>query len=229
MVQSVIDLPSGIMENKPETTKNAHIRNLPTGKKHINLTKGERKSLSKRQEMETAIALFLDLEQDRTWAQIADELNISKSALQRMSRTPEFTALYDEATIAIGHDPRLQAVAQGVGDLLPAAFRRLRSLINDDSVADGVALGAVKHLFEMAKVGELLEREDPAQFNNFMLANGVVITGKSIQVNIPLIYADAMPRYMRGAEVSPADIENIVDGSVVDVELPALSDVNSSE
>ena len=45
-----------------------------TGRRHINLNKRERKDLSHQRTVETAVALFLDLDNDHTWQQIADEL-----------------------------------------------------------------------------------------------------------------------------------------------------------
>src|SRR5512136_2212109 len=101
--------------------EDTHIRSVQ-GKRHLNLTAPEREALADQRLIERAISMFLDLEQDRTWNQIAQELGISISELKRMTRKPEFQRIYDQTTVAIGHDPRLQAVVSTLPDLLPLAF-----------------------------------------------------------------------------------------------------------
>src|SRR5512140_3592243 len=106
-----------------------HIRQYREGQRHINLTQDEREELAENLLIERAVSMFLDLEQDRTWKQISEELGISISELKRLTRKPKFQQIYDQATVAIGHDPRLQAVSSAMSDLLPLAYRELRSLL----------------------------------------------------------------------------------------------------
>ena len=79
-------------------------------RRHLNLNRGEREALLRQRTIEQAVALFLDLENDRSWAEIAAELDMSVSSLKRLSQSPDFMTVYEDALATIGHDPRLMSV-----------------------------------------------------------------------------------------------------------------------
>src|SRR5512142_655579 len=169
---------------------------LVAERRHINLTQDERAELLERQQMEQAIGLFLDLTADHTWREIADTLGISLSALKRMTQTGEFQRLYDDALATVGHDPRLQAVKSSLGDLLPAARRRLGTIITSGD--DRTAMRAIEKLFTWTGVEDGVQNEDPAAFANFLQRHGAVLQAdvNILNVNIPSQYQDAFARFL---------------------------------
>ncbi len=186
-----------------------HIREYREGQRHINLTQGERAALAENLLIERAIAMFLDLDQDRTWKQIADELGISMSELKRLTKKPEFQRIYDETTVAIGHDPRIQAVASGMSDLLPLAYRRMRELLTKDDVRDDVRLKAVLEVMKANHVGEDGGVEDPRELTNFLKANGVRVEGDMIVIaGLPDDYRKAFEKFNcpTGTDIVDAEV-----------------------
>ena len=185
-----------------------HIREI-NGKRHINLTGGERTGLAANLQIERAIALFLDLEQDRTWKQIAEELGISVSELKRITKEPEFQRLYDTATVSIGHDPRLQAITSSLPDLLPTAFRQLRKLLTADETRDDVRLKVIIKIMEFNKVGEEQGVEDPRELSNFLNENNVRIEGDVVvNLGVPEEYRKAFQRFT-GTDIVEGAIRNL--------------------
>ena len=170
------------------------------GRRHINLNQGEREALLRQRTIEQAVVLFLDLENDRSWAQIAAELDMSVSSLKRLTQSSDFILVYEDALAAVGHDPRLQAVTASLGDLLPAARRRLQTLITNTGTADGVALKAIEKIFEWTGVDSAQELDSPDALKNFLSTHGVTVQGdlNVMQLNIPDEYKAAFDRYLGG-------------------------------
>src|SRR5512142_1740573 len=188
---------------------------LVAERRHINLTQDERAELLERQQMEQAIGLFLDLTQDHTWKEIADSLGISLSALKRMTQTGDFQRLYDDALATVGHDPRLQAIKSSLGDLLPAARRRLATIIGDPESDDRTALRAIEKLFEWTGVDEGVMPDDPTMFQNFLKEHGAAVSQEVniLNVSIPPEYLDAYARFVRPESTGTAGAEGRASGS----------------
>ena len=196
-----------------------HIRTYQD-KRHINLTAPERTELAERLQIESAIAMFLDLEQDRTWRQIADAMGISISELKRMTRKPEFQRIYDETTVALGHDPRLQAVVSQLPDLLPVAFTQLRRILTAVDTRDDVRLKAILEVMKMNKVGEDQATEDPMELSNFLRSNNVQVKGDVIMnMGVPPEYAAAFRKF------TGTDIVNVEVHSLDTAAAPGIASV----
>jgi hypothetical protein len=181
------------------------------GRRHINLNQGEREALLRQRTIEQAVALFLDLENDRTWSQIAAELDMSVSALKRLSQSPDFMTVYEDALATIGHDPRLMSVTASLGDLLPAARRRLEKLITSDDTPAGVQLKSIERLFEWTGADQRQEIDDPNALRNFLGQHGVQVQGdlNVMQFNIPSEYQQAFERFLGGnTDIGAADSED---------------------
>jgi len=190
------------------------------GRRHLNLTQGEREALARQRQIEQAVALFLDLENDRTWAQIAAELDLSVSALKRLSQSADFMTVYEDALATIGHDPRLMAVTSSLGDLLPAARRRLESLITSNDTPDGVALKAIERLFQWTGADNQIETDNPEALKNFLNQHNVQIQGDLNIINIPPEYQRAFERYLGG---------DVIEGEVSTDQTPAGKDEEESQ
>jgi hypothetical protein len=194
-----------------------HIRQYREGQRHVNLTKTERSALAEQRQMESIVVMFLDLEQDRTWKQIAEENGISISELKRITRKPEFQRIYDEATVAIGHDPRLQAVTTQLPDLLPVAFRKLKELLTKPEVRDDVRLKAILEIMKMNQVGKDGGTEDPGEMSNFLKKHNVEVQGDMIiNMGMPEDFQAAFRKFT-GTDAVDAVVRNL------DTEAPLLT------
>ena len=213
------------MGRKTATLEQSHIRSLPDGKRHLNLTIQERSALAQGQLIERAVSMFLDLEQDRTWVQIAQELGITISQLKSLTRTPEFTKIYEEITVSLGHDPRLRAVTSALPNLLPVAYQQLRSMLTDANTSDNVRLKAVLEIFKLNHVGEEFTTDDPREMTKFLEQNGVKIEGDLVmELNIPDEFKAAFQKFLGSHSNDVIDATEAID---ILPETPELVEGNS--
>jgi hypothetical protein len=178
------------------------------GKRAIKLRKEERETLLFREKVEKAVLMFLDLHTDRTWVEIARELDMSVPALHDLTKSDEFNEIYNEYFAELGHDPRIKVSQQALADMVPVAIRTLKEIISDPEATTSARLKAVEMVFRMAGVERIQPREsDKSELQSFLLGKGVNIE----QVNI------ALPPALRRAEqllASPPPV--VVEGAVVE-------------
>lgn len=176
--------------------------------RHINLTIAERADLAQQQKIEAAVAMFLDLQHDHTWKEIAQSLDMSLASLKRLSQTTEFNATYQNALSVVGHDPRLAAITSSLGDLLPMAYRRLKTILGNPQGDDRVAMRAIEKLFEWTKLTESDASDDPAALTAFFKNNGVQVEGnlQLVNINVPSEYLEAFGKFL-----SPGKVPEVID------------------
>ena len=186
----------------------------------LQLSKEDRAALAKRRQIEQAVSYFLDMEQSRTLKQIADEMEISVSALKRLTNDPQFQDVYDEVMMNLGHHPRLQALNTQLPDLIPLGYQALKRLLSPGT-AHTAQVSAVKLLFDTLRIGDQVREEDPQALENYMRGKGVVIQNNVMNVNLPIPeeYRQAFSKWMGNGE--------IVDVKATDV--PAISPTSESK
>jgi len=201
--------PKGFLMAKPKIT---HLADLQvtgaladgqdpiTGRRHINLNKRERKDLSHQRTVETAVALFLDLDNDHTWQQIADELGVSLQTLRQLTKTQEFMDRYNEHFAELGHDPRLRVAQAAIVDLLPLAVRQLRAVLVDEHVNASVKLSAIKEVLKMNGIADAPPTSDRSELAKFLKEAGVntVVQNNTINNNVPPEFAGKITAYTEG-------------------------------
>lgn len=154
-----------------------------SGKRRISLTNGERKSLLKQKNVEKAVALFLDLENNHSWAEIAKELGISVMALKDLTKTDDFMTIYDAYFVDLGHDPRLRATQQAISDLLPRAMTELRRMLIDPEVAAPTRLNIIREIFKYAGIQEPTPaKSDKAELAEFL--KGMEVNVENVNVSL---------------------------------------------
>jgi hypothetical protein len=184
---------------------------MPSTRRHLNLNQGERTELARQETIEQVTALFLDLEHDHTWQEIADTVGLSVSALKRLTATGEFQTVYDEARATVGHDPRLKAVQSSLADLLPAARRRLEKIIVAGQ-DDRTAMRAIEKLFNWTGVDAGVAQDDPTAFANFLNRHNVTVEGdlNILQVAVPPEFQSAFQKYLH-----PEGSTDVLEGDVL--------------
>lgn len=191
-------------------------RVLPSGKRALKLRKNERKELQQRQQIETAVALFLDIQEDHTWEEIAEACGLSLIGLKDMTKTEEFMRVYNEHFAELGHDPRLKATQAALTDLLSPAIRAIRNVLTDDNAP---ASAKMKAAFEIIRLNGL-EAIDPkgndkSELQDFLLNAGVNI--ENMNINLP-------PEYIEKgvADIIEGQVREITDKHAL---LPQKSEV----
>lgn len=194
-------------------------RVLPSGKRALQLRKSERKELQRQQQIETAVALFLDVNEDHKWDEIAEACGLSLTGLKDLTKTEEFMTVYNEHFAELGHDPRLKATQAALTDLLSPAIRAIRGVLTDPMAP---ASAKVKAAFEVIRLNGL-EAIDPkgmdkSELHEFLLKAGVNI--ENMNINLP-------PDYIEKG------VNDIVDGQVRDITnnhalLPEKSEVSDA-
>lgn len=161
------------------------------GRRRIKLTKAEREAL-RRQEMATAAAfLFLDLDQSRTWKEIADEMEISAHQLRDLTKTEEFDVAYNDLFVELGKDPRYRAAQGALADMLPLAMSQLKSLLTDNRTPAGTRLKAIDKVMQLNGLENLQpQQSDRQELVQFLVAKNINID--AVGVPIPEMYMEHM-------------------------------------
>lgn len=166
-------------------------RRYPDGRRRIKLTRNERRELQRQERAEAAAYLFLDLEQSRTYAEIAEELGISVNALKDLTRTPEFDKAYNELQPELGHDPRYKAARTALMDMLPHAIVELKNLLTNPRTPASVKFRAIEKVLELNSIDAPDVRNERQEIVQFLIDNR--IDARQFGFTIP-------PEYMQSYE-----------------------------
>ncbi len=157
-----------LLEETKQTGVFADKNKRPDGRRKINLTRPERHALARQSMIEAAAALFLDIDTHRTWAQIAETLEITVPQLRTLTRTDEFNDAYNELIPDVGHDPRFKSAQLAITDMLSLAVMEHNKVLKNDSVAPGVKMKAVELAYKITGMKgpeqSVTEREQLAKF-----------------------------------------------------------------
>ena len=174
------------------------LANRQTSKgRRVKLTKAERESFIRQQRAEHAAVLFLDLDEARTWAQIAEEMELSPHQLRDLTKTEEFDEAYNRLFAELGHDPRYKAAQGALADMLPLAVHQLKGLLTGERVAAGTKLRAIEKVISLNG----LENMQPAQSDRqelvaFLVENNINLDG--MKIVLPNEYAEVEGEVIEG-------------------------------
>lgn len=190
----------------------------PDGRRKLQLTKADKKALMRQQTAEAAAALFLDLNESRTWPEIAHELDMSVHSLKELTKTPEFNVAYNALFPELGHDPRYKAAQGALSDMLPEAISRLRTLLTNEQTPPSVRMKAIEKVISLNEVSQPgSQHSDRQEMVRFLTQNNIQID--TVNMAVPQEYQQALEEY---AEVQPQRTEDpILEGELLDIETPA--------
>lgn len=166
------------------------------GRRQLMLTNKEKKAALHQKRVEQAVALFLDIERDHSWADIAQELGVSKLTLNDLTKSDEFIECYNAHFVEVGHDPRLQATQAALVDMLPAAVRELKKMITDPDVSASVRLKAIERVIELNGLKAVAAKHtEQNELQNFL--QGLNVQG-DVTVNLGAPYEQNIRSYVEG-------------------------------
>lgn len=159
------------------------------GKRQLSLRESEKKDFKRKQLIEAAVSMFLDLEHDTSWNEMAVALGITLISLKTLTKTDEFQDCYNEHFAELGHDPRLRATQAALVDMLPQAVRELRDLLSCN--APTVKLAAIKEVIRLNGIDQpKTAASDRNELAEFLKNAGVNLT--QVNVTVPPEYTQAV-------------------------------------
>jgi hypothetical protein len=171
------------------------------GRRRLQLSQGERKALARNQKIESVVALFLDLQGNHTWEEIAREVGLSIMGLKDLTKSDEFIAVYNQHFVELGHDPRLRASQAAIVDLLPAAVNELKTMLVSAETPASVKFNAIKEILKLNGIeGSKAGQNDKQEVAEFLKKLGTT-TINNVNVNMPAEYADKITQYVEGEYV----------------------------
>jgi hypothetical protein len=195
-----------------------HNRTTADGRRRLALTDRERKEFLKREKTERLVSMYLTLEGAMTRSEMAEELDITVRQLKTITESDLFKELYEEQFSTLGQDPRLQAVQQGLSDLLPQAFVELRRALSNEDVPWTVKFNAIKEVLKLngiiAKTPAMSDRKELAEF----LGSAGINIGE-MNVNVSHEYQDAVDRAEAG-DIVTVEPTNIVGDNLQQINAP---------
>jgi hypothetical protein len=153
------------------------------GRRRLMLNNTERSEIIFQQSVETAVAMFLDVEAGYSLLEIAGELGISVRALKDLTKTEQFMDCWNEHFMELGHDPRLKATQGALADMLPKAVGELKRLISGTETPAATKLEAIKELFRLVGVETPKTGSDQRELAEFLKDHNLTIN--QINVNPP--------------------------------------------
>jgi hypothetical protein len=169
-----------------------------SGQRRLMLTRAEKKEFYEQKQIETAVALFLDIEHSHSWDEIAAAVGVHTSTLKAMTKSDQFMAVYNEHFVELGHDPRLKASKAALVDMLPTAIRELRNMITAPETPPSVRLNAIKEILRLNG----FEASRPIQSDKQELADflkGAGLQVNNINVSVPPEFQEKMKDYVDGS------------------------------
>ena len=158
----------------------------------IKLRKEEKEIFLFKQKCERAVAMFLNLEADYKWVDIARELGMSVPALHDLTKTEEFQEIYGQYFEDLGRDPRLKSAQAAIADLVPLAVKTMKEILVDPSASSASRLKAAETVFKMAGVERVAPQEsDKSELQNFLLGRGINVEQVNVQLPPALQRAEA--------------------------------------
>lgn len=192
---------------------------MDDGRRKIKLRADERAMFSRAQMIERAVTLFLDVQADHSWDQIAGELGISTMALKDLTKTQEFMDAYDVHFAELGHDPRTKGARAALVDMLPMAVRQLKALLSAGDTPASAKMKAIEKIFELNGVGPAKGAAmDRNELINFLKEANISLTQNNTTVNLPANpYENDITAYVNGQwNDIQAHSANKVAGTVMD-------------
>jgi len=183
------------------------------GKRRISLTDEERRMFSRQQKIETAVAMFLDIETGYSWQEIANELGITVNALKGLTKSDDFMNAYAAHYAELGHDPRLAATRAALADMLPAAVRTLKEILADRSASPSARIKAVEDILRLNGIDQPKNsNSDKSEMIKFLNEVGVKIG--TLTINVPQQYAEKLKDYSDVVNVTPVDLPSLPTSEV---------------
>lgn len=148
------------------------------------LDKAERKALLDEKLMRRIAEMFLDLEQRYTHEQMAEILGLKIHQLRRYTSRGEFQEIYNETLAAITGRSRLSVLHDMQAEALVLAYKRHKSILDDEEVSAAIALQAIRLVYDTLRLqrGDESEPDDRRELQEYQKELGIKFSGTTVNV-----------------------------------------------
>jgi len=169
------------------------------GKRRLQLNKSEREMYKQSLLIDRLVLMMLSLEEEMTYEEMAEELDITVAQLKNLTRTEEFQDRWNQHFMQLGQDPRVELTQSRITELLPAAFLQMKDgLVNEDTPWT-VKWKIIEKIFELSGIARPQQiHNDRKEIQEFLSQKSE--SDDSIQITIPGKYIEAVNKY-RQADV----------------------------
>ena len=171
-------------------------RRMADGRRKLMPSHKEKTALMRQRNVEAAVALFLDLEHDHSYEEIARTLGFSTVTLRKLTKSQEFMDCWNEHFIELGHDPRLRATQAALTDMLPMAIREMKQLLL--TAPPNVRFAVIKEVIRLNGIDTpKAPHSDTDELKQFLTAQNVNIVG-TMNINPGAEYQKNIEAYQEG-------------------------------
>jgi hypothetical protein len=205
----------------PEPTGELANRLTANGKRRLQLNQKEKDELKEKELISSLVVEMLNLDENKTYEEMAEKLDITVPTLKNLTRTKEFEEQWNEHYMQLGKDPRIQLVQSKITELLPMVFVQMREGLIDPDVPWTARWKIMEKVLDLSGIEKpQLQQNDRKEIQSFLKAHSE--SEDSIQITIPSKYMDAMQKYRDGErdeEMQGENTEeNVIEGEYNDME-----------
>lgn len=182
---------------KTEITGPLAERRTQDGRRRLKLNRAERDTARRQRLIEHAVALALDLENNYTMSQMAEQLGLpSIQAYKDLTRSQDYLDVYNAAIVEVGHHPRYKAVQGKLVDLLVKATNKLEQILDDPQAKNSDKLRAIETVFKHTGIGAKPadQKDDREELAEFEMRHAIFVLPEPE-------YVEAMRKYGLGEVV----------------------------
>lgn len=179
------------------------------GHRRLKLNQIERKDFKQSETIDRLVLMILSLEDNMTYEEMAEELEITVPALKNLTRTEEFQDRYNDHFMTLGQDPRVEVTQSRIVELLPRVFMQMQEALVNPDVPWTAKWNIMSKILELSGIEKPQNiRNDRKEIEKFLSSKN---EGDSIQITIPGKYMDAMHKYREGEHLDKVE-EEIIEG-----------------
>jgi hypothetical protein len=192
-------------------------RTTADGRRRLKLNQDEREAFLTSTQIDRIVHMVLNIEEDYTYGQMAEELEISVPQLKNLMRTPEFQDRYNEYFMELGKDPRVRLTQAKIAELLPKAFMTMKKGLEDPEAPWTAKVKIVEKILELSGIERPQTlQNDRKEFEQFWEEEAG--EDDRIRISIPAKFAQTRQAYERGESFVDGSREEVVDGEVREVQ-----------
>jgi len=192
-------------------------RTTADGRRRLKLNQDEREAFLTSTQIDRIVHMVLNIEEDYTYAQMAEELSVSVPQLKNLMRTPEFQDRYNEYFMELGKDPRVRLTQAKIAELLPKAFMTMKKGLEDPEAPWTAKVKIVEKILELSGIERPQTlQNDRKEFEQFWQEEAG--EDDRIRISIPAKFAQTRQAYERGESFVDGTRDEVVDGEVSEVQ-----------
>jgi hypothetical protein len=208
----------------PQPTGPLAERTTEDGRRRLKLNSDEREDLRESLMIDRLVHMILTLDEDSmTYAEMAEELDITVAQLKNLTRTEEFQERYNQHFLQLGQDPRVEVTQSKIVELLPMVFLQMQEGLENPNVPWTAKWNIMEKVLELAGIDKPeMAQNERKEIEEFLLNKSE--SEDSIQIIIPGKYMETMEKYNQGQTIDNAVGDDFIEGEFNEEDVNPTSD-----